>query len=110
MQGRGLFPIEWEISMGRKSIAGLLIAMVMTSPAWPQSGPEKATPDRPATGPVTGPNSGTAPGNAGSTGWSGGTGGSNIGTSPHAPTTGSPTEHPATATGIDPTKSNATQK
>ncbi len=49
-----------------------------------------------------GEHSGTAPGGAGSTGWTGGTGGSNIGTTPGAPTPGSPTEHPATVQGKDP--------
>jgi hypothetical protein len=82
--------------------AGLVLALA-TLAASAQTN-EKAKPDEPATAPVAGPNSGTAPGGAGSTGWSGGTGGSNIGTSPHAPSPGSPTEQPPTATGLDPIK------
>ncbi|MGO4704906.1 hypothetical protein AB4072_03885 [Microvirga sp. 2MCAF38] len=48
--------------------------------------------------------SGTSPGTAGSTGWTGGTGGSYIGTAPKGPSQHSPTEHPATASGLDPMK------
>lgn len=58
-----------------------------------------------ATGPPSGPSSGTAPGADGSTAWTGGTGGSYVGTTPGAPTPSSKTEQPATATGLDPTKS-----
>ena len=63
----------------------------------PSSGPA-------ATPPTPGPSSGTAPGNSGSTGWTGGLGGSHTGTSPHAPTSGSPNTQPPTSTGLDPTK------
>jgi hypothetical protein len=92
-------------------VACIVLPLTMTSAALaqtPSSGTAK--PDAPANAPVTGPNSGTSPENAGSTGWSGGTGGSNIGTSPHAPTPASPTQHPATATGVDPTKPEAQKK
>lgn len=68
----------------------------------PNSGTAK--PAESANQPTPGANSGTDPKNAGSTGWSGGTGGSYIGTSPHAPTPGSPNQHPDTAKGLDPTK------
>lgn len=55
--------------------------------------------------------SGTSPGTAGSTGWTGGTGGSYIGTVPKGPTPNSQSEHPATASGLDPMKSgNAGKK
>lgn len=63
-------------------------------------------PPGPATPPRPGPNSGTAPGNEGSTGWTGGTGGSFTGTSPHAPTPGSPTQQPPTVQGLDPRPEN----
>lgn len=59
-------------------------------------------PQEAATEPDTGPSSGTAPGSPGSTGWTGGTGGSFTGTTPHAPTPGSPTWHPQTVQGLDP--------
>jgi len=97
--------------MTRGAAAILTAALLPVTAVWAQTNSnETARPDRPATPPAAGSSSGTAPGNAGSTGWSGGTGGSNIGTSPHAPTPGSPTEHPSTATGIDPTKPDAQQK
>jgi hypothetical protein len=62
----------------------------------------KAQASGPATPPGPSDASGSDPGSAGSTGWTGGTGGSNIGTSPHAPTSGSPTQHPETAQGVNP--------
>ncbi len=55
-----------------------------------------------ATPPDQGAGSGTAPGSAGSTAWTGGTGGSHIGTTPHAPTPGSPTRQPEVVQGVDP--------
>lgn len=58
-----------------------------------------------ATAPPSGPSSGTKPGGDGSTAWTGGTGGSYVGTTPGAPTPSSKTDQPATASGIDPTKS-----
>lgn len=61
----------------------------------------------PATPPGPGDASGSNPGSTGSTGWTGGTGGSNIGTSPHAPTPGSPNVHPETAQGVNPVPSPA---
>ena len=87
--------------MKSRVVAALsVVAMLGAGGASAQSsGPSPA-----ATPPKTGPSSGTEPVNSGSTGWTGGTGGSNTGTSPHAPTPGSPTEHPPTATGLDPTK------
>lgn len=60
-----------------------------------------------ATPPARGPASGTAPGNAGSTGWTGGTGGTYTGTTPQAPTPGSPTAHPETVRGLDPKPDDA---
>lgn len=61
-----------------------------------------ATPTESATPPAQGDDSGTRPGSAGSTAWSGGTGGSYIGTTPGAPTPASPTEHPPTVQGANP--------
>ena len=88
-------------------LAGAVFAL-STALAYPQGTSTQnsgtAKPAESANQPTTGPNSGTDPKNAGSTGWSGGTGGSNIGTSPHAPTPGSPTQQPDTAKGLDPTK------
>ena len=71
----------------------------------PGCGTAAATPA--ATPPTQGSNSGTAPGNMGSNAWSGGTGGSYIGTNPQGPTPGSPSDQPATARGLDPTKPSA---
>lgn len=62
----------------------------------------EATPTQPATPPAQGPDSGTRPGGDGSTAWSGGTGGSHIGTTPGAPTPASPTSHPPTVQGANP--------
>lgn len=59
-------------------------------------------PQEAATPPPSGPSSGTAPGADGSTAWTGGTGGSYIGTSPSAPTPGSPDKHPETVKGANP--------
>lgn len=55
-----------------------------------------------ATPPDQGPSSGTAPGSSGSTAWTGGTGGSHTGTTPHAPTPGSPNSQPEVVQGVDP--------
>ena len=74
--------------------AGLAPALAQTTP--------RPAPQEPATPPRPGPNSGTAPGNEGSTGWTGGTGGSFTGTSPHAPTPGSPTDQPPVVRGLNP--------
>lgn len=63
-----------------------------------------------ATPPSQGESSGTAPGGAGSTGWSGGTGGSFIGTQQSGATSGSPTEHPATVEGVNPSVVGPTRK
>ncbi|MFG1423788.1 hypothetical protein [Roseixanthobacter liquoris] len=63
-----------------------------------------------ATPPAKGENSGTAPGGAGSTGWSGGTGGSYIGTQQSGATSGSPTDHPATVEGVNPSVVGPTRK
>jgi hypothetical protein len=70
----------------------------------------KAQPSQAATPPDPGDGSGTNPGSTGSTGWSGGLGGSNIGTSPHAPTSGSPNEHSKTAEGVNPVQTPADPK
>lgn len=87
------------------AVLGLLLGAATPS-IGQTSGPSatgcEATP-APAPTPIEkGENSGTAPGGSGSTAWSGGTGGSFIGTTPGAPTPGSPTEHPATVQGKDP--------
>ncbi|MFH1554447.1 MAG: hypothetical protein ABII76_06235 [Pseudomonadota bacterium] len=62
-----------------------------------------------ATPPAQGESSGTAPGGAGSTGWSGGTGGSYIGTHPSG-SSGSPTDHPATVQGVNPSVVGSSRK
>jgi hypothetical protein len=68
---------------------------------------ETARPTEAPTKTEKGPDSGSK--NAGSTGWSGtGFGGSQNDTTEAGPTKGSPTEHPATAKGLDPTKPSAT--
>lgn len=90
--------------------AALVTALALSGAVLAQGGPPPAAktecmpqPPRTAeTPPTPGPGSGTAPGNSGSTGWTGGMGGSTTGTSPHAPTPGSETQHPATAQGLDP--------
>ncbi|MEW6121244.1 MAG: hypothetical protein AB1698_01415 [Pseudomonadota bacterium] len=84
---------------------GLALALAMPAAAQtagPTSSGCEATPTTAPTPIEKGANSGTAPGGSGSTAWSGGTGGSHIGTTPGAPTPGSPTEHPATVQGKDP--------
>ncbi|EIM28826.1 hypothetical protein [Microvirga lotononidis] len=70
-------------------------------------------PEEPASTAATTPDpnsqaSGTSPGTAGSSGWTGGLGGSYIGTTPKGPTPQSPSDHPATASGLDPMKNAAT--
>ena len=105
-QKPGVSPIVWLA-------AGLCAAVVFAAtvpPAFAQSSPaatEKQDrcaepPQEAATPPPSGPSSGTAPGADGSTAWTGGTGGSYIGTSPGAPTPGSPDKHPETVKGVDP--------
>lgn len=82
-------------------------ALLWAAPAIAQSGGPPSTgcaakPAHPATPPAQGADSGTKPGGDGSTAWSGGTGGSYIGTSPGAPTPASPTDHPPTVQGVNP--------
>jgi hypothetical protein len=74
-----------------------------------RSGCDVASAETPATPPAQGPDAGTSPGGDGSTGWTGGTGGSNIGTTPSGPTPASPTEHPETASGLDPAATAAAE-
>lgn len=78
-----------------------LVPAVAQAPGPPSSGCEAKQGTAP-TPPAQGQHSGTQPGGSGSTGWSGGTGGSNIGTTPGAPTAGSPTDHPPTVQGVSP--------
>lgn len=84
------------------TLRSIALAATTAVTLWSSSAASQPSPS--ATQPTTGPSSGTTPGNSGSTGWTGGTGGSHTGTSPHAPTPGSPNAHPPTATGLDPTK------
>lgn len=75
----------------------------------PSAGCEVAPSTNPPTPVEKGSDSGSK--NMGSTGWSGGgMGGSHTGTSASGPTPGSTTEHPATAKGVDPTKSGEATK
>lgn len=84
-------------------LLGLCAPVGAQSPSSPGCELNKAPPtEAPTPTPEGGGNSGTDPGASGSTGWTGGTGGSNIGTTPGAPTSGSPTSHPETATGLNP--------
>lgn len=91
-----------------RSIALALSIACSAMPALAQtgSGGPVARPEGPATPPRPGSQSGTAPGNEGSTGWTGGTGGSFTGTSNHAPTPGSRTDHPETVRGLNPPTGN----
>jgi hypothetical protein len=82
--------------------AGVTGGYAQSSDPTGRNGCEVADAETPATPPAEGPDAGTSPGGDGSTGWTGGTGGSNIGTTPSGPTPGSPTEHPETASGLDP--------
>ncbi len=84
----------------------------LSTPCWAQTSAQDPCSKEPATTAATphDPNSqasGTSPGTAGSSGWTGGLGGSYIGTAPKGPTPHSPSEHPATASGLDPMKSAA---
>ncbi|MFG1426047.1 hypothetical protein [Roseixanthobacter glucoisosaccharinicivorans] len=107
------------------SLSGAAFAQAIVSPPPPgspqvpaeKSGPPlnadkgcDATASASATAPAKGENSGTAPGGAGSTGWSGGTGGSFIGTQQSGATSGSPTDHPATVEGVNPSVVGPTRK
>ncbi|MGO4526115.1 hypothetical protein AB4097_14765 [Microvirga sp. 2MCAF35] len=89
----------------------LVVAAVgLSTPCWAQSAAQNPCPEEPATTAATAPDpnnqaSGTSPGTAGSSGWTGGLGGSFIGTTPKGPTPQSPSDHPATASGLDPMKS-----
>jgi len=90
----------------------LLAAVSLSTPCWAQGAAQNPCPDEPATTAATAPDpgnqaSGTSPGTAGSSGWTGGLGGSFIGTAPKGPTPQSPSDHPATASGLDPMKSAA---
>lgn len=87
-------------------------AIGLSTPCWAQSAAQSPCPEEPATTAATAPDpnsqaSGTSPGTAGSSGWTGGLGGSYIGTAPKGPTPQSPSEHPKTASGLDPMKSTA---
>lgn len=74
----------------------------------PKADCEVAAPTTAPTKTEKGPDSGTK--NPGSTAWSGATGGSNNDTTQAGPQPGSPTEHPATAKGLDPIKPQASKK
>ncbi len=87
-------------------------AIGLSTPSWAQPAAQSPCPEEPGTTAATAPDpnsqaSGTSPGSAGSSGWTGGLGGSYIGTAPKGPTPQSPSEHPATASGLDPMKSAA---
>lgn len=87
-------------------------AIGLATPCWAQTAAQNPCPEAPETTAATAPDpnspaSGTSPGTAGSSGWTGGLGGSHIGTVPKGPTPGSPTEHSATASGLDPMKNAA---
>jgi hypothetical protein len=87
-------------------------AIGLSTPCWAQTASQSPCPQEPATTAATTPDpnsqaSGTSPGTAGSSGWTGGLGGSFIGTAPKGPTPQSPSDHPKTASGIDPMKSAA---
>lgn len=91
----------------------LAVAFGLSTPCWAQ--PATQACDEPSTTAATPPDpnhqaSGTSPGTAGSTGWTGGTGGSYIGTTPKGPTPNSQSDHPATASGLDPMKPGNTGK
>lgn len=92
------------------ALAALLTLAVPAAGQSPSGCSNKAEPGHAATPPNPGDASGTNPGSTGSTGWTGGTGGSNIGTSQHAPTPGSPNEHPKTAEGVNPVPTPADPK
>lgn len=88
----------------------IVAALGLSPPCWAQTAAQPPCPGAPSTTAATSPDpqnqaSGTSPGTAGSSGWTGGLGGSFIGTAPNGPTPQSPSEHPATASGLDPMKS-----
>lgn len=89
----------------------LVVATVsLSTPSWAQTASSNPCPEEPPTTSATAPDpnsqaSGTSPGTAGSSGWTGGLGGSFIGTTPKGPTSDSPSDHPQTASGLDPMKS-----
>ncbi|MDF2970942.1 MAG: hypothetical protein K0R61_1392 [Microvirga sp.] len=88
-------------------------AISLSTPCWAQPAAQSPCPQEPATTAATMPDpnsqaSGTSPGTAGSSGWTGGLGGSYIGTAPKGPTPQSPSEHPKTASGLDPMTSAST--
>lgn len=94
----------------RISLILAVAAVGLSTPCWAQTAAQSPCPGEPATTAATAhdPNSqasGTSPGTAGSSGWTGGLGGSYIGTTPKGPSPHSPSEHPATASGLDPMKS-----
>jgi len=98
--------------MLRTALCGLVVAVaasqvIAAEPDKASGACEKAPPAEASTPSTEGPSSGTAPGNAGSSGWTGGIGGSNIDTSQAGPQKGSPSDQPATASGLDPTKPQA---
>lgn len=89
-----------------------IAAIGLSTSCWAQSAAQNPCPQEPATTAATAPDqnsqaSGTSPGTAGSSGWTGGLGGSYIGTTPKGPTPQSPSDHPATASGLDPMKGAA---
>lgn len=91
------------------------LAFGLSSTGWAQPAAQTSCGNEPTTTSATQPDpnshaSGTSPGTAGSSGWTGGTGGSYIGTAPKGPTPQSPSEHPATASGLDPMKTIAEKK
>jgi hypothetical protein len=94
----------------RLSLILAVAAVGISTPCWAQTAAQNPCSNEPSTTASTPPDpnspaSGTSPGTAGSTGWTGGTGGSYIGTAPKGPTPHSQSDHPATASGVDPTKS-----
>lgn len=97
----------------RRLSLGAAVLLLCSSAAFAQTGgptPGPASgradcsmpPHSAATPTDDGPSSGTAPGSSGSTAWTGGTGGSHTGTTPNAPTPGSPTAQPEVVQGVDP--------
>lgn len=96
----------------RASTIVAVAVLGLSTPCWAQTAAQPPCPEEPSTTAATSPDpnsqaSGTSPGTAGSSGWTGGLGGSFIGTAPKGPTPESPSDHPATASGLDPMKSAA---
>lgn len=97
-----------RVSMTALGLCAALLCFVAPASAQDTTpGCSSASSTAAATPPAQGKDAGTSPGGMGSSGWSGGTGGSYIGTNPQGPTSGSNSPHPATATGLDPTKPSA---